>query len=113
MRPHVTEGKDIIQYLVTKGTEFDGVFAISDGRAIGCYMGLQKMGKRIPQDVKLMAFDGIAEANISVLGITSIQQNVELMTKNACELLLKQIKNEKIEERHILVPAGVLPGQTM
>ena len=76
-------------------------------------MGLQKMGKRIPQDVKLMAFDGIAEANISVLGITSIQQNVELMTKNACELLLKQIKNEKIEERHILVPAGVLPGQTM
>ena len=71
------------------------------------------MGKRIPQDVKLMAFDGIAEANISVLGITSIQQNVELMTKNACELLLKQIKNEKIEERHILVPAGVLPGQTM
>ena len=113
MRPHVTEGKDIIQYLVTKGTEFDGVFAISDGRAIGCYMGLQKMGKRIPQDVKLMAFDGIAEANISVLGITSIQQNVELMTKSACELLLKQIKNEKIEERHILVPAGVLPGQTM
>ena len=76
-------------------------------------MGLQKMGKRIPQDVKLMAFDGIAEANINVLGITSIQQNVELMTKNACELLLKQIKNEKIEERHILVPAGVLPGQTM
>ena len=71
------------------------------------------MGKRIPQDVKLMAFDGIAEANISVLGITSIQQNVELMTKSACELLLKQIKNEKIEERHILVPAGVLPGQTM
>ena len=113
MRPHVTEGKDIIQYLVTKGTEFDGVFAISDGRAIGCYMGLQKMGKRIPQVVKLMAFDGIAEANINVLGITSIQQNVELMTKNACELLLKQIKNEKIEERHILVPAGVLPGQTM
>lgn len=76
-------------------------------------MGLQKMGKRIPQDVKLMAFDGIAEANISVLGITSIQQNVELITKSACELLLKQIKNEKIEERHILVPAGVLPGQTM
>jgi len=63
--------------------------------------------------VQLSVFDGIAEANISVLGITSIQQNVELITKSACELLLKQIKNEKIEERHILVPAGVLPGQTM
>ena len=113
MRPHVTEGKDIIQYLITKGMEFDGIFAISDGRAIGCYMGLQKMGKRIPEDIKLMAFDGIAEANISVLGITSIQQNVELLAKSACELLLKQIRNEKIEERHVLVPAGVLPGQTM
>ena len=31
---------------------------------------------------------GIAEANISVLGITSIQQNVELLAKSACELLL-------------------------
>lgn len=113
MRPHVTEGKDIVQYLITKGTEFDGVFAISDGRAIGAYMGLQKMGKRIPEDVKLMAFDGIAEANVSVLGITSIQQNVELLTKNACDLLMKQIRNEKIDHKHILVPAGVLPGQTM
>ena len=56
---------------------------------------------------------GIAEANIRVLGITNIQQNVELLAKSACELLLKQIRNEKIEERHLLVPAGVLPGQTM
>lgn len=113
IKPHVTEGQDIIRYLLTKGEQFDGVFAISDGRAIGAYMGLQKMGKKIPQDVRLMAFDGIAEANVSVLGITSIQQNVELLTKNACEMLMQQIRGEEIAEKHILVPADILPGQTM
>lgn len=113
IKPHVTEGQDIVRYLLTKGDDFDGIFAISDGRAIGAYMGLQRMGKKIPQEVRLMAFDGIAEANVSVLGITSIQQNVELLAKNAGEMLLRQIRCEEVAEKHILVPADILPGQTM
>lgn len=60
-----------------------------------------------------MAFDGIAEANVSVLGITSIQQNVELLARNAGEMLLRQIHREEVTEKHILVPADILPGQTM
>lgn len=113
MRPHVAEGRDIIQYLLTKGQDFDGVFAISDGRAIGAYLGLQKMGKKIPQDVRVMAFDGVAEANVSVLAINSVRQNVELLAKNAGDTLLKLIRKEPVPEKHMLIPAGLLPGQTM
>lgn len=113
MRPHVAEGRDIIQYLLTKGQDFDGVFAISDGRAIGAYLGLQKMGKRIPQDVKVMAFDGIAEANVSVLAINSVRQNIELLAKNAGDTLLQLIRKEPVPEKHMLIPAGLMPGQTM
>lgn len=113
IKPHVTEGQDIVRYLITKGIPFDGIFAMSDGRAIGAYMALQKMGVKVPEEVKIMAFDGIAEANVSVLNITSIQQNVELMTRYAGEALLHLIQRENVESRRILVPTSVLPGQTM
>lgn len=113
MQPHITEGRDIVRYLLTKGMDFDGIFAISDGRAIGACMGLQQMGKHVPRDIGVMAFDGIAEAGISVMGITSIRQNTELMAKNAGELLLSLIRKEPIPDRHILVPTGILPGTTL
>ena len=113
IKPMVTEGQDIIRYLVTKGQEFDSVFAMGDSRAVGAFMALNKMGRRIPEDVKLMGFDGVAQANISVLDITSIQQNVELLARNACETLVSLMNGQPVETKRMLVPTSVLSGKTM
>ena len=113
IKPHVVESQDMVRYLLTKGEFFDGIFAISDGRAIGAYLGLREHGIRIPEAVKLMAFDGIAEANVSVLNITSIHQNVNLITRRACETFIELIKGNPIEEKRILVPTDILSGQTV
>lgn len=113
LKSYVAESQEIIQYLITKGTEFDSVFATNDGLALGSFVGAQKMGVKIPEQVKLIGFDGISAACTEVLNISCIQQNVKLMSRYASEMLLKLIEREPIQQRRIIVPTTILPGQTL
>lgn len=112
IKSEVTESQEMIRYLMTKGMEFDSIFAMTDSKAMGAYMGCMKMGLRIPEDVKLVGFDGVAPACTEVLNITSVQQNVPLLAQYAGEMLLKQIKKQPVEQKRIVVPTNLLPGQT-
>lgn len=112
IQSHVTESQEIIRYLVTKGFEFDGVFAMSDGRALGAYMGLVKMGLRVPDDVRIVGFDGVSDACTQVLNITCVQQNIPLLARRACETLMRLMEREPIAEKRVIVPVNLLPGQT-
>ena len=112
VKSEVTESQEMLHYLVTKGVEFDGIFAMTDNKAIGAYMGCMKMGLRIPEDVKLVGFDGVSPACTEVLNITSIQQNVPLLAQYAGEMLLKQIRKTPVEQKRRVVPTNLRPGQT-
>lgn len=113
LKNFVTESQEMVHYLVTKGMEFDSIFATNDGIALGAFVGAQKLGLALPEKVKLIGFDGISAACTEVLNISCIQQNVKLLTRNACELLLKLIAREPVTERRIIVPTSILPGQTL
>ena len=102
----------MIQYLVTKGFSFDSVFAANDGRALGAYMGIIKMGLTIPEDVKMVGFGGISDACTQVLNITCVQQNVRLLARHACEMLMLLMERKPVEEKRVIVPVNLLPGQT-
>ena len=112
IKSHVTESQEMIRYLLTKGTNFDSVFAMNDGWAMGAYMGLTRAGIAVPENVKLVGFDGISPACTEVLNITSIQQNVTLLSQYACEMLLCLIERKTIAKNLVIVPTTVLPGQT-
>ena len=108
-----SESQDIVRYLLTKNFPFDGVFAVSDWRALGAYMGVKSMGKSIPKDIKIIGFDGISLASRSVLNITCVQQNVSQLAFNACRQLECLIDGQTVKNKHVIVPTGILPGQTI
>ncbi|MBQ9647769.1 MAG: LacI family DNA-binding transcriptional regulator [Oscillospiraceae bacterium] len=112
IKEYVTESQEMIRYLVTKGFAFDGVFATSDERALGAYMGVVKMGLTVPDGVRIVGFDGISDACTEVLNITCVQQNVQLLTRYACEMLMRLIAREAICDKRVVVPTNILPGQT-
>ena len=112
IQSHVTESQEMTRYLVTKGFDFDGVFAMSDGRALGAYMGVVKMGLRVPDDVRIVGFDGVSDACARVLNITCVQQNVPLLARRACETLMRLMEREPVEEKRVIVPTNILPGQS-
>ena len=106
------ESRDIVQYLITKGEDFDSIFAINDWRSLGALMGVQNAGLRVPEDIRIIGFDGISIVCNMTANITSIQQNTELLALNACKLLEKYLQGETIAERRIIVPPHLVIGQT-
>ena len=105
--------REMVRYLVATGFPFDGIFAINDWRALGAYVGVQSMGLKVPQDIKIMGFDGLSLASHSVLNISCIRQNIDELARNACVQMDALIHGRPIEKRHVIVPTYVLDGLTL
>lgn len=112
IKHHFLESRDMVQYLITKGMEFDSIFAINDWRSLGALVGVQNSGLAVPKDIRIVGFDGISMVCNMIMNITSIQQNTQLLARNACTLLEKRLYREEIEELRIIVPPNLVTGQT-
>ena len=88
----------------------DGAFCSSDESALALITAAKELGKRVPEDLKVVGFDGVKIA--SILGITTIKQPIEEMGEAAVELLLRQIEHgvKKLESR--VFPVTLLEGYT-
>ena len=104
--------KDLITYHWTKGTDFDCIFGGSDWRAYGALVALHNMGVRVPEEIKIVGYDGIRVSRYCGTPITTIRQNTEMLSLTACEMMWKLIKGETIEEHQVLVPIHLQEGRT-
>lgn len=107
-----TVTREAVRYAIAKGSDFDSIFAISDWRALGAYSGVITMGKKVPEDIRIIGFDGLSLA-CKTVGITSIQQNTARLAQCSCDQLLTLIRGEDVQEKHIVIPTGILQGQTL
>ena len=113
IRNAMEESKQTVRYLISTGFEFDGVFAISDWRALGVYLALNELDIKIPEEVRIIGFDGVSAATRTVLIITSIRQDIDRIAESACELLIAQLENRPVEKKRVIVPVSILSGQTL
>ncbi len=109
----VTDTSQTIRYLISTGFQFDGIFAISDWRTIGVMQALRDMNIKIPEDVKLIGFDGVSVINRLLMNITCIQQNVDLISIRASEYMSALLNHESIKEKYTIVPTHLIAGKTL
>lgn len=107
------ESREMIRYLIATNFPFDSVFAVNDWRALGAYIGIESMGLKVPQDIKIMGFDGLSLASHSILNINCIRQNVDQLAHNACVQLDALMNGQPVKKKHIIIPTDVLVGQTL
>ena len=55
------------------GTEFDGACCANDFAAFGVIRGLADRGLRVPQDVKVIGFDGVTSGSYTTPALSTIQ----------------------------------------
>ncbi|MBD0382466.1 LacI family DNA-binding transcriptional regulator [Paenibacillus sedimenti] len=102
----------IIAELFREHPDIDGVFATSDIIAAYVVQHCYKLGKRVPHDIRIVGYDDVSAASWVVPSITTIQQPIEEMSKQAIELIRGQLAEETIRMANILPVTLIERGTT-
>ncbi len=90
--------------------EVDGIFCISDAVACEVVLEIEKRGRRVPEDVKVVGFDGGRSFNNLGKSLTSIGQNPQKLAKALGEMISSYYKKEEIKNR--VIPVYFSKGET-
>lgn len=104
-------GYQMTKELLRSGTQFTAVFAIADYLAIGVCRALHEEGLRIPEDVSVAGFDGLAIGEFYTPQLTTISQPVEDMAEKTVQLLLNVISG-KSDHQHIVFPGELIKRES-
>ncbi|EAE3063603.1 LacI family transcriptional regulator [Listeria monocytogenes] len=90
--------KSIITF-VNEVTTMDGIFAINDNIALELLNLLPTIGKKIPNDIKVIGFDDTPQCNYTVPKLSSVKQNIPKIARITVDNLITIIKNPKQKKR--------------
>ena len=96
-------GYDAAVDLLKNGRNYTAMFAAADVMAIGAIRALHDNGLRVPEDVSVMGFDGLALGSYLVPQLSTVAQPARLMAHRAVEMLIAQIEGEQ-QSVHETVP---------
>ncbi len=97
-------GRDGASWLIGTGLSFTAVFACNDVMAIGAIREFQQRGLRVPDDISVIGFDGIALGQYMTPALSTIVQPRYEAGQRAFELLIERIQREyEGESRHELL----------
>ncbi|MBN2353135.1 MAG: substrate-binding domain-containing protein [Spirochaetales bacterium] len=94
-----------------RSLSFDGVVCANDLMALGVMDELLARGIRIPDNVKVVGFDDIDESQYFRIPLSTVRQPFYEMGKSAVDNLLRIVRREPFQKRHIL-PARLVARQS-
>ena len=91
--------------------EADGIFVTDIEAAIAIHWA-QKRGRHIPEDLKIVGYDGTYFSRLTHPELTTIKQPLEKVAHSAVDNLIHLIEHEPIESTHIIYNVSILEGDT-
>lgn len=103
----------ICQDVFDQNPDVDGIFGSDDIIATQILTEAKSRGYRVPQDLKVVGYDGADITRILKPELTTIQQPIEAMAKLSVRLLLDQIDGKKDQiTLHNNLSVKIIEGQT-
>jgi DNA-binding LacI/PurR family transcriptional regulator len=99
-------GHAAMDELLARRPDIDAVFVASDPMAFGAMRAIKQSGRRIPDDIAVVGFDGSPAAANTEPPMTTVHQPAEAMGRHMARLLLQRIDDAGPVDRPsvILVP---------
>ena len=98
----VDGGAAAMAALLAAEPELDAVFAASDLMALGAMRTLTELGRRVPDDVAVIGFDDLREAQLAVPPLTTVRQPVGELGRTMTRVLLGRIAGQVVPRRTVL-----------
>ncbi|WP_437684133.1 substrate-binding domain-containing protein [Sorangium sp. So ce131] len=89
-------GHAIAEGMLARRGELTAAVFATDKNALGAMMSLQAAGVRIPEDVAVVGFDDIVEAQSFEPPLTTVRQSFEQLGRMACDLAAAQLAGEAV-----------------
>lgn len=99
---HNLEYYEELEKLLCKNTEIDGIFASSDIIAAQCIQVCRKLGRNVPEDIKIVGFDDVNIAALTSPSISTIHQPVSEMAAMAVDIVIKSTEGFVVPKRTVL-----------
>ncbi|GIV64024.1 MAG: ATPase [Bellilinea sp.] len=101
-------GAEAMRNILASGEPFDGLIASNDLSCLGAIEVLQQAGFRIPEDVAVIGFDDILEAQAVSPPLTSVRHPTFLLGYQAVTTLLDYIQNKHTGLKKVVVPTRLI-----
>lgn len=103
---------DVITQIIQDHPEIDGIFATSDFLAIHAQNILQKLGRKVPDEVQIVGFDNIVYTTLVSPTITTIEQPIRRMGELALESLVKLLNDESLGDFHSVLDVKLIERES-
>ena len=108
----IESGRKGVDQLLDRHPDIDGIFAGNDLMAIGALKTLRERGIRVPEQVKVCGFDGIALTGITEPELTTVAQPIYEMGGLAVRMVLKEIESGISENTVMEVDVTLIPRKS-
>ncbi len=102
---------DVVKDVFSKGIDFDGVFAV-DRLAIECMNETIRRHRKVPRDVKFVAYDGTYITEMVEPKLTAIVQPIEALARESVKLMMDLIGGRTYENKQVMLDVKLRQGRT-
>ncbi len=85
-------GAETMRELLARDVQFDAVFGLNDTLALGAMRVLQDAGRRVPEDVAVVGWDDLDEAQYAIPSLTTIDPGQPWIAETAVRTIIQRIK---------------------
>lgn len=89
-------GWDAMQAIAAEGFEVDAVVCGNDMLAIGAIDAARALGRRVPDDLSIVGFDGSEASRWANYDLTTFAQAIPRMTEAVVQMLVEQIDDPNL-----------------
>lgn len=103
--------RELAELILQSYPEIDGVMA-ADMPATAFYEAARKLGRKIPEEFSVVAYDGTYAVDMTDSSLTTVVQQLEHISREVVRMVLRLLRKEKNDTEGVFVPVLLRKGST-
>lgn len=103
--------QEVVEDVFSQNADFDGVFAV-DALAIECMKKAIRCHRKVPQNVKFVAYDGTFLTEVVEPNMTAVVQPIKQLAKEAVDIIRDLINGKRYKNKQVLLKVSLKKGNT-
>jgi len=107
-----SDGLQCSRELLNRFPDVDGILASTDMVALSLYKVLCEQGRRVPDEIMIVGYDGLELSELMTPSLTTVVQPIEKIGRLAAKLIIDQVAHKEVEQKENILPVFLKIRQT-